>query len=441
MVKRIVSKRSSSSNGKAKKGNSIVIETKMERMDSLNRYYENPRIGDPAKTAESLKKNGQFRSIVVNVGTKTGRPREILAGNHTHMGAERLKWDYIQVDWVDVSESHARRIVLADNGSSDGSTYHDDVLARLLQAEKDATGTLVGTTYDDDVLNRLVKDVDEDPRSKIDRIEDAPEEDGTIRNFNNFVYFDSDLPYEIPPLLLDGIPDKLPGPIDVWAGHEVDLPRQEQSPDQWWLTVWHTGCRGVNWSQAIPCFYTEDFHFDPVYNDPSKNTKKILNLGITYTMMPNYTIAPEMPTALWVWATYRSYFVARFFQEAGLMVIPDIQTGNTDEVLDLSLSGIPKGAGIVSAQAQTTTDNAKQYIRTKAYLLKEAEDRLEFKNLIMYGHKAADEVLNYADLKCNIIRVDNRSSRRREYLNSGATINTQKVTTGRRKRRVSRGPS
>lgn len=435
MVKRIVSRQS------GKKGNSIVIETKMERMDSLNYYHRNPRIGDPDKTAESLKKNGQYRSIVANIGTKTGRPREILAGNHTHKGAAKLHWDHIQVDWVDVTESHARRIVLADNGSSDGSTYQDDVLAQLLQEEKDSSGTLVGTTYDDDVLNRLLKDTEADPRSQIDRIEDAPEDDGSIRSFNDFVYFDSDLPYEIPPLLPEMIPDKLPGPIDVWAGHEVDLERQEQNDDLWWLTVWHTGCRGVNWSQAIPCFYTEDFHFDPVYNSPSKNTKKILNLGISYTMMPNYTIAPEMPTALWVWATYRSYFVARFFQEAGLMVIPDIQTGNTDEVLDLSLSGIPKGAGMVAAQAQTTSDNPKQYIRTKAYLLKEAEDRLGFKNLIMYGHKAADEVLNYADLNCNIIRVDNRSSRRREYLNSGATINTQKVKTGRRKRVKKNGSS
>lgn len=435
MVKRIVSKRSSN------QGNSIVLKTATERMDSLNYYYKNPRIGDPQKTAESLKKNGQFKPIVVNVGTKTGRPREILAGNHTHKGAVLLHWEDIEVAWVDVSESHARRIVLADNGSSDGSTYQDDVLAQLLLAEKEASGTLVGTTYDNEVLNRLVKDTETDPRSKVDRIEDAPEEDGTIRNFNDFVYFDSDLPYEIPPLLPEMIPDKLPGPLDVWAGHEVDLERQEQNPDQWWLTVWHTGCRGVNWGQAIPCYYTEDFHFDPIYNSPSKNTKKILNLGISYSMMPNYTIAPEMPTALWVWATYRSYFVARFFQEAGLVVIPDIQTGNTDEVLDLSLSGIPKGAGIVSAQAQTTSDNPKQYIRTKAYLLKEAEDRLEFKTLIMYGHKAADEVLNYADLKCDIIRVDNRSSRRREYLNSGATINTQKVKTGRRRRVKKNGSS
>lgn len=417
--------------------NSIIIETKSELVASLNYYYKNPRIGDVNKTAESLKSNGQFKPIVVNIGTKTGRPREILAGNHTHKGAVRLKWKYIDVSWVDLDESAARKIVLADNGSSDGSTYVEDVLAGLLLEEKESSGTLVGTTYDNDILNRLIKDTKQDERSKIDRIEDAPEDDGTIRDFNNFVYFDSDLPYEIPPLLPDMIPDKLPGPVDVWAGHEVDLERQEENPKQWWLTVWHTGCRGVNWSQSIPCFYTDDFHFDPVFTDPAKNTKKILNLGMTYSMMPNYSISPDMPTALWVWATYRSYFVARFFQEAGLMVIPDIQTGSTDEVLDLSLSGIPKNAAWVGAQAQTTGDgqSGKQYIRTKAFLLKEAEDRLGFKNMILYGHKAADEILDRADLKCNVLRVDNRSSRRRTYLDSGATINAQKVKTVRKKKK------
>lgn len=49
----------------------------------LNLYHKNPRMGDVDAIAGSLQAHGQFRPIVVNEGTHTGRPMETLAGNHT----------------------------------------------------------------------------------------------------------------------------------------------------------------------------------------------------------------------------------------------------------------------------------------------------------------------------------------------------------------------
>lgn len=412
---------------KVVKKNSIVIKTEMVALSRLTKYYKNPRKGDVEKVAESLSANGQFKPIVCNIGTKTGRKEEILAGNHTFMGAEKLHWNDILVSWVDVSNAVARKIVLADNGASDGSTYDDSILTELLLEVKEDSGNLIGTTYSDDVLGKLVKGVEADPLSQIDRIEDAPDDMSGVQDLNNDITFESDLAYDIPRMLPDMIPDECPEPLDVWAGHELDLPRQENDPSIWWLAQWHAGMRGVNWKQCIAQFYTEDFHFDSVYTDPAKNTKKILNLGMTISMMPNYSINEGMPVALWVYATYRSFYVARYFQEAGLKVIPDIQIGRDDEVINLSLLGIPENAGVVSTQMQNLLGDDKA-VRYFARQLKECEDRLHFKNLIMYGHTDADHVLERADLSCNIIRVANRSARRREYLNSGATINSQKIT-------------
>lgn len=415
-----------------------VIKTEMVPIDTLNKYYKNPRIGDVEKVAESLDNNGQFKPIVVNIGTMTGRPNEILGGNHTFMAAKKLKWSEIFVAWVDVDETAATKIVLADNGTSDGSKYDDSILTELLSGIKDAGASLVGTTYSDDVLNRLVKNDYSDERTQVDKIEDAPEDLAGVAGLENGIFFESDLPYDMPALLPNMIPDKPPSPIDVFAGHEVDgEDKREDWEDIYWLAVWHTGCRGINWNKAIACFYTEDFHFEPVFNDPAKNTKKILNLRMPYAMMPNYSISPFMPVATWVWAAYRSFYVARYFQEAGIQVIPDIQTGSDDAVLDLTLLGIPENCGVVAAQVQTTSGSSKEYIRKKARLLKEAEDRLKFKNIIIYGHKAADEVCERAGFDANVIRVENRTSRRREYLNSGSTINTQKVS-GVKKRKVKR---
>lgn len=417
---------------------SIVIKYEVVDPKTLNFYYKNPRIGNVEKVAESLAENNQYKPIVVNIGTRTGRPREVLAGNHTLKGVLKLKWSQIEVAWVDVDNAKARAIVLADNGSSDDSTYDDSVLTELLSQQKKEAGTLVGTTYDDGVLSRLVKQTSEDTtHAGVDTIEDAPEEMAGVADLANGVFFPSDIPYEFPELLPEMIPDKCPRPIDVYAGHELDGKSERKDYDDiWWLAVWHTGCRGINWSQSIPCFYTDDFHFEPVYNDPAKNTKKILNLGMKIAMMPNYTITPEMPIAMWVWAYYRSLYVARYFQEAGLQVIPDIQTGSSDEALDITLLGIPENCGVVSAQVQTTSQDEKTYIRQKARLLKEAEDRLGFKSILLYGYKAADEVAERADFSCEVIRVQNRTARRRAYLNSEATINSQKIQQRKKKRVV-----
>lgn len=427
---------------KKAKPNSIIIKVESVDIDTLNPFHKNPRKGDVEKVAESLKQNGQFKPIVVNIGTHTGRPREILGGNHTWKAAKSLKWDEIQVAWVDVDETTANKIVLADNGTSDGSTYDDSILTELLSDIKDSGASLIGTTYTDDTLSRLIKTEkvkSDNPNADVDMIEDAPEDMAGVMSLNNDILFKSDLPYDIPELRLDMIPDYCPQPLDTWAGFELDLERQEEDPDIHWLAVWHAGSRGINWEQAIACFYTEDFHFESVYTDTAKNAKKILNLGMYASIMPNFSVNPDHPIATWVWASYRSFYVGRFFQEAGIKVIPDIQYGSDDAVLDLTLMGIPEGAGVVSAQVQNFRGD-KELIRRGARQLKEAEDRLKFKSIIIYGHTDADELVERAEFDCDVIRVANRTARRREYLNSGATINTQQNKKVHGKKRAVKKP-
>ncbi len=400
----------------------------------LQTFHKNPRKGDVEKVAESVKAHGQIKPIGVNRGSKTGRKNEILFGNHTYKACLKLKKKKIWVVWFDVDETKAKEIVVADNGATDGAGYNDEILAEILSDIKQDTGTLVGTTYTDDFLSKLVG-ATSGPNADVDKIEDASDQMEGVSDLANDLVFESELDYEIPELLSDFIPAHAPEPMKVWAGHELDgkdvIGEEEWEITNWW-SMWHAGSRGINWPKAIPYFYTDDFHFEPVFNDPAKNTKKILNLGIETVVMPNYTIHEKMPTALWVYAAYRSFYVARYFQEAGLMVIPDIQTGMSDSVMDLTLLGIPWGCGVVATQAQMSRGD-KQAIRKKARLLKEAEDRIGFKSIIIYGHTDADEVAERADFDCEVIRITARTARRREYLNSGATVNSQKIKGKRKK--------
>ncbi|MEU5683627.1 hypothetical protein DEJ48_36840 [Streptomyces venezuelae] len=121
-------------------------------VDELVPYHRNPRTGDVDSISESLSTHGQYRAIVVNRGTLTGRPNEILAGNHTYKAAKQLGWAEIAVTWLDVDDEAAAKIVVVDNRTSDLAGYDTLLLADILQDLPD----LKGTGYDQDQLDQLL---------------------------------------------------------------------------------------------------------------------------------------------------------------------------------------------------------------------------------------------------------------------------------------------
>lgn len=137
----------------------------------LRLYGRNPRKGNVGAVAASLKAHGQYRPICANIGTHTGRPREVLAGNHTVKAFRQLaekfpddpRWSSILVHWVDVDADQAARIVLADNRTAEKGRYDNRALADLLSdVAEDLTG--LGYTADDlDALNSVADDIVIDP--------------------------------------------------------------------------------------------------------------------------------------------------------------------------------------------------------------------------------------------------------------------------------------
>ena len=130
----------------------------------LNVYYKNARRGDVDLIAESMQRNGVYKPLVVNRGTKTGRPMEVLCGNHSLMAIRRLadenprdeRWQTVDVYVIDVDEQQAARTVIADNKASDEATYEVEELVNLLTELPD----LAGTGFDRDELDELLEALD-----------------------------------------------------------------------------------------------------------------------------------------------------------------------------------------------------------------------------------------------------------------------------------------
>lgn len=134
-----------------------TLEVLSVPLSELRPYYRNPRRGNVDAIAESLSVRGQYKPIVVNAGTLTGRPMEILAGNHTFAAARQLGWDSLQAVTVDVDDEGAAQIVLADNRIADLGGYNDVDLAEVLEL----AGDLSGTGYEDADLAALLRDLNE----------------------------------------------------------------------------------------------------------------------------------------------------------------------------------------------------------------------------------------------------------------------------------------
>lgn len=161
-----------------------MVETAAERLqvrvfpvEELSLFHRNPRRGDVRAIAESLATHGQYRPLVVNVGTHTGRAFEILAGNHTYLAACSLGWATVQATTVDVADETAHRIVLADNRLADLGAYDDADLVAALEA----AGDLAGTGYERGDLDALLAELSEpvsltDP----DDVPDLPDADAAV---------------------------------------------------------------------------------------------------------------------------------------------------------------------------------------------------------------------------------------------------------------------
>jgi len=136
------------------------LETVQAHVADLHTYHRNARQGDIGAISVSLATNGQYRPIVVNRGTHTGRPMEVLAGNHTLMAARELGWPTLAAVIVDVDEHAATRIVLADNRTADLGSYDETLLVDLIQS---LDGEYAGSGYDGDDLDELLAGLNENP--------------------------------------------------------------------------------------------------------------------------------------------------------------------------------------------------------------------------------------------------------------------------------------
>ncbi|MER7487932.1 ParB/RepB/Spo0J family partition protein [Streptomyces sp. NPDC126497] len=118
------------------------LETRDVPLGDLTPFPGNARRGDVGRIAESVERNGQYRSLVVR---RTGGALVVLAGNHTLQALQRLGHGQARCEIIECDDATATRINLVDNKSADDGDYDAEALEALLASFDD---DLAGTGYD-----------------------------------------------------------------------------------------------------------------------------------------------------------------------------------------------------------------------------------------------------------------------------------------------------
>jgi hypothetical protein len=124
----------------------------------------------------------------------------------------------------------------------------------------------------------------------------------------------SDNQFGIPSLLLSMQADAVDLPVVVWGS----ISRNTSMNGTW-------------------AFYTDDYRFEHLWNDPSL----IIKTACVNAIEPNYSIYNQTPPAVAMWQIYRKRWMARYWQSKGLRIFVDLNVNRA--FAEDNLQGVPAG--------------------------------------------------------------------------------------------------
>jgi hypothetical protein len=373
-------------------------------LERLVPYARNSRTHSAAQIAElaaSMREWGWTNPVLIDEdGT-------IIAGHGRVLAATVLGWTEAPVmtahGWTD-AQKRAYRI--ADNKLAEHAGWERELLMLEIRELQAADFDVHLTGFTDDELRALT--IDETP----EKIEDVSPELPGAHALKDDMAFESALPWNIPELRADVLGD-IPARLDSWAGRDA-TPDDGQS---FWLWQWRSdSLRGIPHDRLMIGFYTDDARFECLWERPSEYVSRMLNLGCRVALSPNYSLWANQALAVQLWNTYRSRWIGRYCQEAGIAVIPDVNWSSAASY-DFCFLGIPTGAPAISVQLQTLNEPAEIDAARRGLAL--ALDRLKPQRVLVYGFTSARQIVESLGIADRTVFVENRVAKRRRVMEDG----------------------
>ncbi len=323
-------------------------------IEKLTPYAKNPRKNDKAvnAVAESIREFGFRVPCVID---KNG----VLITGHTRVKACRVlglkEVPCIVAD--DLSEDQVKAFRLADNKVAELADWDFDLLAEeLADIELDMVDFgFEFEDYDTDYKHERAKENVEFQKANILNLETAQ-----FEGVGKFGIPQIKPVYELPE-------------IKEWISFNYVL--SDNNPE----------------GKAVH-FFIDDYQFERVWNNPDAYLDRLRRYVCVAS--PDFSPYSDMPIALQIYNHYRKHWVARYWQENGITVIPTIRPTATETDLNWWLDGEPKES-IIIVSSMWQKENIDEG--------NEADDEIERllrpKKIFVYGKPSEEAVATNAEVE------------------------------------------
>lgn len=307
----------------------------------------------------------------------------ILAGHGRLKAAKKaglVKVPCIRV--LGLSESEKRAYTISHNQIGAMTGMDEQMLAIELDLLKQDDFELDLLGFDAKQMDELLG-LDEQPEPP-DPLGDASDSLPGVVQLSKTMNLDGDQwlkPYDIPILREDRLAEG-EKEYTVWIGRN----RTEDVGKPFFYLYGSDSTVGLDATRTTIGFYVDDIRFERVWNNLPEWTTKFYAAGVKTLVMPDYSIYYNEAIAVNIYNMYRSFYVARYWQEVGFNVIPNIHFHEDPAQLDYMLAPIPVGAPMVAWQIQTfsggTDGDYAELTRSQMGL---ALEKLKPLKLLTYG--------------------------------------------------------
>jgi len=210
-------------------------------------------------------------------------------------------------------------------------------------------------------------------------------------SFKDDVIFESSNVWGIPDLREDNLSTVVP--TSTW----------NKTPESVSPTAWYCYSAGPSTfpnpeqrEGGVLGFFTEDFRFEMAWNDTPSFTQRLIQQNWGGVCLPDFSTWSNWPFPIRLHNLYRSRWCGRYWQEAGIPVIPIIQSiGDTPLTTDeedisfnyLILDTLPKEIPVAAIQVRTSEKKSTDYWAGVGAMIKDAVGYKRIENLVIYGGK------------------------------------------------------
>ena len=387
----------------------IAVHCSCDLLVDLSALIPNPRNpnkhGDKQiKLLSKIIRHQGWRAPIV-VSRQSGF---IVTGHGRYQAARLLNVEEVPVNFQNFetpADEYAH--LIADNRIAELAELDDNPLREILNELKQQDIDLELTGFNAKFLEKLNHEDDKKPFGP-STAEELPSDLPGAQALKTDMVFPSSAKYGIPELrndMLMGIPDNL----ETFAGWENIKGHTGN-----WLYIWATDVlRGLDFTKTVVGFYADDYRFECFWDKPDEYTAKLINARVLGALGPNYSVWADFPLAVRIWNTYRARWVTRYFQEAGIKVIPDV-TIASDLALDYWSLGLPKNAPALAHQIQTGDKDVEEILMRRKSLTRIINE-LKPDSLLLYVGLNYEQIIDGilpASLKVCVLQ--NRLQRRAE---------------------------